>query len=179
MQRINALQRYLERAAASDRVAGSPGFQALLGVVTPEPVTAVRVRWLPADVASHSAAVELQVTLGGGSEEKPVEELVVSAKVPYGAKVRKSAGPPGAPLRLQGLPCGECVELEVRARNGVGESSAMRERLRVPGRRLVPLVSGARVTAVWATYLSLSLYIYIYVCTYMCVYIHIYIYIYI
>lgn len=153
IQRARALQHYFEAALAREAVAGSPGFQLLLGMRPPEAARAVRVRrWRRS--SAHAASVELDVEAICRDRRRPVEELLATASLASGLPAPLAAATgrslPDRPLQLDGLPCGEEVTLRVRAQNGVGASEALAVRLRVPGRRRAPVLPGMRVRALWA-----------------------------
>lgn len=151
VSRVAGLQRYLEGALARDDAARHPVLQGLLGVLPPVPLSSVRVqRWLPQPEARPGlASVELQVLpadrgAGGG----PIDRLVARTQG-GGAMPTAAGGTLGSPLRVDELPRGEVVDIEVRAVNAVGVSAPVSVRVRVPGRRMRRLEPGMRVKAVW------------------------------
>jgi len=151
-RRAAALQLYFEGALACPEVWSAKAFCGLLGMRPPDTVAEVQVlRWLPAgECPSGTAAVELRVSVGVAAEGGPAEELRASFGPLTRAMAASSQGPPGQPLCVRDLPCGETVCLEVRAANRVGTSRALAVELAVPGERKRPVVPGARVRAVWA-----------------------------
>lgn len=147
--RVAALQQYFDTALACEDVACAPHFQSFLGTQRPEEVTSVRVRrWFPHSAELGLSSVELEVATREQSSNGPAEEVVVAAHV-FGTPLVTSCSPVEKPVRVYGLPCGEEVLFEVRARNGVGSSDAVEVCVQVPGPRR-SLVPGTRVRAVWA-----------------------------
>lgn len=151
-RRAVALQRYFQGAVARPEVGSARGFVDLLGLRPPNAVSRVEVsRWLPAcDCVPGTASVELQVALGAPARSGPVEEVQASVWLLVGASPALSRGAPGQALRVEGLPCGEMVAVEVYAANCAGTSPAAVLQLDVPGKRTRPVLPGSRVRAVWA-----------------------------
>eukprot|EP00746_Dinoflagellata_sp_MGD_P012131 gnl/MRDRNA2_/MRDRNA2_125708_c0_seq1.p1 gnl/MRDRNA2_/MRDRNA2_125708_c0~~gnl/MRDRNA2_/MRDRNA2_125708_c0_seq1.p1 ORF type:complete len:313 (-),score=52.94 gnl/MRDRNA2_/MRDRNA2_125708_c0_seq1:72-1010(-) len=161
LQRVKGLQQYFQEVVARKDLSSTPAVQVLLGVQPPETVERVRVqRWkeLPETQEGGTTWVELEVALPvlAPGFSGPAERIEVVVQ-PLGIEATNQIPTPEVsssraafPLKLDGLPCGEEVALEVRAANCVGTSDAVVVRLRVPGKRAKPLDIGMRVRAVWA-----------------------------
>jgi len=165
LSRVSAFQQYFDLITRRGRVAGSPELQKALGVQPPKAVSAVRVRrWLPAGESQPgTAAVELDADVDGflplaeGSSplagrvecNAPVERLLARVKS-ASSTVGTHCAPPGDPIIVRNLPCGEELVVDVHAANGVGESEPVSIRLLAPGARAPTLLAGMRVKAPWA-----------------------------
>eukprot|EP00439_Symbiodinium_sp_Y106_P028784 s1143_g3.t1 len=164
VKRVAAFQTYFSSLVARDDLTGNATLQALLGVEPPDPVGSVDVaRWRLEEPGPGTVDVELAVSCDAFSPRepgsspfsgtienfKPVEEFVVLMQ---GASTSEplAFAQPGEPLWVNGLPSGEELNLEVRARNGMGISEPVALNLSSPGERALRLLPGMRVRAVWA-----------------------------
>lgn len=148
-----ALQSYLTTALDIKEIADHPGFQAILGMKQPDSVTRVRIlHWLPlSESLPGTATVELEVIPPVADKMfGPAEEIRAEIPVLKGAAFPPSSAALGETVRIEGLPCGEELSLEVCAANSAGASEAVSVRLAVPGKRTRILGPGVRVRAMWA-----------------------------
>jgi len=165
-QRASALQRYYEAVLARQSVCYARDLQRALGVQRPSAVSSVRVsRWLLASPEEEgvegiekssnagppgTAMVEFDVKIGHSVACAPVDELVAVVKIYAGRTTTVRILYPQSALSISGLPCGELIDVEVHACNGIGESDPFLMCLQVPGRQRKPLYPGTRVQAVYA-----------------------------
>mmetsp|Transcript_46474 Transcript_46474/g.92286 ORF Transcript_46474/g.92286 Transcript_46474/m.92286 type:complete len:224 (+) Transcript_46474:2-673(+) len=152
-RRAAALQSYLTTAMDREEVANHPGFLAILGMRPPDSVTHVRIlRWLPlGECLPGTASVELEVVPPVPSKMfGPADEIRTEISALKGTAIPPSNTALGESIRIEGLPCGERLSLEVRAANSAGASEAVSVRLAVPGKRTRIIGPGVRVRAMWA-----------------------------
>mmetsp|Transcript_60937 Transcript_60937/g.170439 ORF Transcript_60937/g.170439 Transcript_60937/m.170439 type:complete len:579 (-) Transcript_60937:137-1873(-) len=156
-ERVAAFQQYFDQLCGRADVVRTACFQATLGIVPPEPVRHLRVRrWHPSEFEQDRATALLEISPDAQEAEVSaiVEAYHVVAKLPptIDADTGTSSRPLQSPrriaefevsarvaelkgARIEDLPLGAQVELEVSAMNARGRSLPVAIRVLVPQER--------------------------------------------